>query len=269
MNGIVLRLAAPLMSFGEYAAFRYRDTVAFPTRSALIGMFAAADGRSREEALAPDPATGVIPYSDLVFTVRIDRPGHRHTDFHTAGGGRPHKQGLPTSNGGYRSQKASTHISHRVYLTDAVFTVAVQGPDPLLEHLTHRLEQPAFAPYLGRRACIPDEPLVLRDPHPQPVDELLARVPLSLAAPPRPEQATVPVDFVWEHRPEHIPAAQVHRELADVPVDFTPTKRLHRTRRVWRSPEELPASLYAAPPALNALADYIQQDTLDERTDRN
>ncbi|MGW7719193.1 type I-E CRISPR-associated protein Cas5/CasD [Streptomyces chartreusis] len=153
MNGILLRLAAPLMSFGEHAAFRYRDTLGFPTRSALIGMFAAADGRSRDEALAPAPATGHIPYSDLVFTVRIDRPGHRHTDFHTTGGGRAHKQGLPTSDGGYRSQKASTHISHRVYLADAVFTVAVQGPDPLLEHLTQRLEQPAFAPYLGRRCA--------------------------------------------------------------------------------------------------------------------
>lgn len=268
MNGILLRLAAPLMSFGEHAAFRYRDTNGFPTRSALIGMFAAADGRSREEALTPDPDTGAVPYSDLIFTVRIDRPGHRHTDFHTTGGGRPHKQGLRTSDGEYRSQKASTHISHRVYLADAVFTVAVQGPDPVLEHLTHRLEQPAFAPYLGRRACIPDEPLVLRGPHPHPVDELRTRVPLSLAAPPRTGQSTVTVDFVWEHRPEHVPAAQVHRELADVPVDFTPTRRQHRTRQVWRTPEELPASLYAAPPTLNALADYIQQDTPDEHTAR-
>ncbi|MET7574936.1 type I-E CRISPR-associated protein Cas5/CasD [Streptomyces sp. NPDC005492] len=261
MNGILLRLAAPLMSFGEHAAFRYRDTTGFPTRSALIGMFAAADGRSREEALTPDPATGAVPYADLVFTVRIDRPGHRHTDYHTAGGGRPHKQGLRTSSGDYRSQKASTFISHRVYLADAVFTVAVCGPDPLLEKITHRLEQPAFAPYLGRRACIPDEPLVLRGPHPQPVSELLTRVPLSLPAPPRTEQATVPVDFVWEHPPAHVPAANADRELADVPVDFTPTRRFHHTRRIWRTTEPLPAALYAARPPLDALTAYIQQDT--------
>ncbi|MGW1901683.1 type I-E CRISPR-associated protein Cas5/CasD [Streptomyces hirsutus] len=260
MNGILLRLAAPLMSFGEHAPFRYRDTVAFPTRSALIGMFAAADGRSREEALAPDPATGAVPYSDVTFTVRIDRPGHRHTDYHTAGGGRPHKQGLRTSSGTYRSQKASTHISRRVYLADAVFTVAVCGPDPLLDKITGRLEQPVFAPYLGRRACIPDEPLVLRGPHPEPVRELLTQAPLSLPAPPRPEQDTVPADFVWEHPPTHVPAANAHQELADVPVDFTPTRRFHHTRRVWRTTEQLPATLYAAEPAINALAVYIQQD---------
>ncbi|MFJ1673227.1 type I-E CRISPR-associated protein Cas5/CasD [Streptomyces bottropensis] len=261
MNGILLRLAAPLMSFGEHAAFRYRDTIGFPTRSALIGMFAAADGRSREEALAPDPDSGAIPYTDLVFTVRIDRPGHRHTDYHTAGGGRPHKEGLHTSSGEHRSQKASTFISHRVYLADAVFTVAVRGPDRLLEEITERLEQPAFALYLGRRACIPDEPLLLRAPHPDPVAELLHRVPLSLAAGPPPRQDTVPVDFVWEAPPAHVPAADVHRELADVPVDFTPTRRFHHTRRVWRTTEQLPTALASSRPPIEALTAYIQQDT--------
>ncbi|PJM91324.1 type I-E CRISPR-associated protein Cas5/CasD [Streptomyces sp. CB01373] len=261
MNGILLRLAAPLMSFGEHAAFHYRDTLAFPTRSALIGLFAAAEGRSREDALAPDPDTGKSPYTGLAFTVRIDRPGIRHTDYHTVGGGRPHKQGLRTSAGDYRAQNKSTLISRRVYLADAVFTLAVQGPDPLLEHLIQRLEQPAFGPYLGRRACIPDEPLFLRGLHPDPVAELRHRIPLSLAAPPHPEQAIVPVDFIWERQPEHVPAAPSHREVADVPADFTPTQRLHDTRHVWRTTEPLPATLYAPPPALTELTAYIHQDT--------
>ncbi len=127
--------------------------------------------------------------------------------------------------------------------------------------IIHRLEQPAFAPYLGRRACIPDEPLVLRGLHPNPVNELLTRVPLSLPAPPRPERDTVPVDFIWEHSPEHVPAANVHRELADAPANFTPNRRLHHTRRIWRTTEQLPTTLYTAQPTINALAAYIQQDT--------
>ncbi|MEU9348398.1 type I-E CRISPR-associated protein Cas5/CasD [Streptomyces sp. NPDC048278] len=261
MNGILLRLAAPLMSFGEHAAFHYRDTLPFPSRSALIGMFAAADGRAREEALAPDPATGKIPYTDLELTVRIDRPGTRHTDYHTVGGGRGHQEGLRTSSGEYRPAEKSTLISERVYLADAVFTLAVQGPDPLLEHLAHRLEQPAFAPYLGRRSCVPNEPLVLHGPHPDPVGELLHHVPLSLSVPPRPGQDTVPVDFIWENPPAHVPAARSEREVADVPTDFTPTRRSHRTRRIWRSTEPLPATLYAPPPALTELTAYIHQET--------
>ncbi|GAB2889761.1 type I-E CRISPR-associated protein Cas5/CasD [Streptomyces deserti] len=260
MNGILLRLAAPLMSFGEHAAFHYRDTLPFPSRSALIGLFAAADARPRSEALAPDPATGQNPYTDLTFTVRIDRPGTRHTDYHTVGGGRPHRQGLRTSSGAYRPREKSTLITERVYLADAVFTLAVQGPDPLLEHLTQRLEQPAFGPYLGRRACLPNEPLVLGGPHPDPIGELLHHVPLSLTTPPRTGQATVPVAFVWEHPPSHVPAAHSEREVADVPHDFTPTRRFHKTRRTWHTTEDLPTALYAPPPALTELTAYIHQD---------
>ncbi|MFJ3799940.1 type I-E CRISPR-associated protein Cas5/CasD [Streptomyces sp. NPDC090088] len=261
MNGILLRLAAPLMSFGEHAAFAYRDTLPFPTRSALIGLFAAADGRSREQALTPDPHTKAIPYTDLDITVRVDRPGTRHTDYHTAGGGRPHKGGLITSSGEYRAQKASTHISHRIYLADAVFTLAVSAPDSLLEHLLARLEQPAFAPYLGRRACIPDEPLLLGGIHPDPVHQLRRHVPLSLAAPPTPGHTTVPVTFIWDHKPDHVPAADSHREIADVPVDFAPTRRFHRTRRIWFTTENLRAALYTPRPALPALATYLQAPT--------
>ncbi|MFF3544742.1 type I-E CRISPR-associated protein Cas5/CasD [Streptomyces platensis] len=261
MNGILLRLAAPLMSFGEHAAFHYRDTLAFPTRSALTGLFAAAQGKSREEALAPDPHTGTHPYAELRFTVRIDRPGSRHTDFHTAGGGRPHKQGLRTSSGTHRPQSKSTLITHRVYLADAVFVVAVQGPTPLLHDLTACLEQPEFAPYLGRRACIPNEPLLLCGPHLDPISQLLYEVPLSLATPPRSDQSTVPLTFVWEDRPAHVSAAQSHRELADLPVNFAPTQRLHHTRRVWCTTEQLPATLYAAQPPISALTDYIHKAT--------
>lgn len=136
----------------------------------------------------------------------------------------------------------------------------MHGPDPLLEHLAGRLERPAFAPYLGRRARIPDEPLVLGGLHADPVAELLTGVPLSLSAPPKPGQETVAVDFVWEQPPAHVPAALAHRELADVPVDFSPAGRQYRTRRIWRTTEMLRARLYAARPTLHALSAYLQQE---------
>ncbi|AQT70403.1 type I-E CRISPR-associated protein Cas5/CasD [Streptomyces sp. fd1-xmd] len=261
MNGLILRLAGPWMSFGEHAAFAYRDTLPFPTRSALIGLLAAAEGRSRDEALTLDPETGHHPYSQLVLTIRIDRPGQRHTDFHTVGGGRPHKEGLRTSKGTYRAQIKSTLVTRRVYLTDATFTVAIQGPDARrLEQLAGRLEQPAYALYLGRRACIPDEPLLLGTVHADPIGELRNRIPLTLAAPPRPGHDTVPIGLVWEQPPTHHPAAQSHLEVADVPIDFTSTRRTHHTRRLWRTTEPLPAHLYTPHP-LQALTHYLNQAT--------
>jgi len=262
MNGLLLRLASPLMAFGEHAAFHYRDTTPFPTRSALIGMFAAAEGRPRSHALHPfDDLPDAPDYTQLTITLRVDRPGTRHTDFHTTGGGRGHHQGLHCSDGTYRSQKKSTLVTHRIYLADAVFTAAIQGPDPLLERIAHTLEHPTWSPYLGRRSCIPDEPLILRTHTPDPVGELRHHVPLSLDRPPHPDQKTTGVRFLWEQKPEHVPAAEVHRELADVPADFTPTRRRYRTRPVWRTTEPLPATLYTGPRPLTRLTDYIQAET--------
>jgi CRISPR system Cascade subunit CasD len=262
VNGLLLRLAGPLSAWGEHATFRYRDTTPFPTRSALIGMFAAAEGRPRDTALAPHhDLPGNPSYTDLVLTIRIDRPGTRHTDFHTTGGGRAHKKGLRTSAGGHRAQKQSTHTTHRIYLADAVFTAAVQGPDALLARIADTLEHPTWAPYLGRRACVLDEPLVLRETTADPIGQLLGEVPLSLRQPPRPDQDLVPVDFLWEYPPPHVPAAHSHYELADDPADFTPTHRRYRTRQLWRTTEPLPASLYAGPHPIERLTDYVLQET--------
>jgi CRISPR system Cascade subunit CasD len=261
VNGLLLRLAGPLSSWGEHATFHHRDTAPFPTRSALIGMFAAAQGRPRHTALDPHhDLPGTPSYTDLVITVRIDRPGTRHTDFHTTGGGRPHRAGLRTSSGGHRPQRESTLVSRRVYRADACFTAAVQGPDALLARIADTLEHPHFAPFLGRRACVPDEPLVLRARTPDPIGQLLRHVPLSLARPPRPGQDTTDVDFLWEYPPPHVPAAHSHYELADDPADFTPTQRRYRTRQLWRTTEPLRADLYAGPRPLERLTDYVLQE---------
>ncbi|MFE5189914.1 type I-E CRISPR-associated protein Cas5/CasD [Streptomyces sp. NPDC056628] len=44
---------------------------------------------------------------------------------------------------------------HRTFYSPArpVFTIAVTGPDPLLEAIAHHLEHPRYAPHLGRRNC--------------------------------------------------------------------------------------------------------------------
>ncbi|MDX3077862.1 type I-E CRISPR-associated protein Cas5/CasD [Streptomyces sp. MI02-7b] len=262
MNGLLLRLAGPLMAFGEHALFHYRDTAPFPTRSALIGMLAAAAGRPRSHALDPHhDLPGAPSYTDLALTIRVDRPGTRYTDFHTAGGGRPRGAGLRTSDGNYRAQKKSTLVTHRIYLADAAFTVAVEGPDPLLQHIADTLEHPHWAPYLGRRNCVPDEPLVLRSHTPDPIGQLLRQVPLTSAQPPRPGQDTLLVDFLWEAPPPHVSAAQVHRELADDPTDLRPLTRRYRSRQIWRTAESLPAALYAGPRPLDRLTDYVLQES--------
>lgn len=252
MSGMIVRLAGPMQSWGERSAFGSRDTLPFPTRSGLVGMFAAAQGQPR--------TAGLEDYAPLEFTVRIDRPGRLLEDFHTVGGGLPATRTLPTSEGKRRSPDSATLISRRHYLTDAVFVVAVTGPQGLIGDISQALETPVWAPSLGRRACVPDEPLVLRSESDDPIRELRERVPLSLPDRPTPGHKTIPIDFVWENPPQEDMGGAHRYQTSDVPLSFIPGNRRFGTRPLWRAPEHLPAALYAAPPTYQALIDYAVEN---------
>lgn len=227
MSGLVLRLAGPLQSWGEHSTFAERDTQRFPTRSGLIGMFAGAHGIRRGESLSR--------FDDLAFTVRIDRPGVPTVDFHTVGGGRTRKQTVPTAEGARRSVETATIVSRRHYLADAVFTVGVTGPAQVIDVLAERLRKPRWQPYLGRRSCPPDPPLLLRQVA-DPLLELTDRVPI-------PSHFTGDglLDFVREGA--NLPAASV-AELLDVPVSFAGLERRYRPRTVSITPIALPEHLW-------------------------
>ncbi|WP_432158755.1 type I-E CRISPR-associated protein Cas5/CasD [Streptomyces sp. bgisy153] len=252
MSGLLLRLAGPLQSWGERSAFTpVRDTAPFPTRSALIGMFAAAEGIGRED-------TGLERYQDLRLTVRVDRPGIRLVDYHTVGGGFPKDRTAATSGG---SNKGAAVITRRHYLSDAVFVVAVTAPEETVDRLANALSRPHWAPYLGRRSCVPDEPFLLRRHVDNPEEELRTRVPLSRTAPrmrndPGEETGTIPVEFLREQpapgRPapdsggpsDTAPADAVDTiDVNDVPVSFAQHGRSHTGRRLHRTVEPVPRDL--------------------------
>lgn len=251
MNGLLLRLAGPLQSWGERSVFTAtRESAPFPTRSGLIGMFAAAEGRPRATALDDDP------YAGVQFTVRADRPGTLLTDFHTAGGGRPDHLTAATSAG---KHKSAAVITRRDYLTDAVFVVAVQAPDDTLQRIAQALSAPHWAPYLGRRSCVPDEPFLLRSHVHDPCHELLHHVPLSpdsapadrTPAPPEPgeekDEGTVAVHFYWESPHAATRQDAVTLGSYDQPVSFAQQARAHTRRTLYRTTEHLPAGLLANP----------------------
>lgn len=133
---LVLRLAGPLQSWGSSSRFTRRSTEAFPTKSGIVGLLAAAQGRRRT-----DP---IEDLAQLRMAVRIDQPGELLRDFHTAHRG-----------------KAAMPLSDRFYWSDAVFAAFVEGPDGLIDALANAIRRPAFPLYLGRRACPPALPLFL------------------------------------------------------------------------------------------------------------
>ncbi|MEU7890630.1 type I-E CRISPR-associated protein Cas5/CasD [Microbispora bryophytorum] len=244
MTGLVLRLAAPLQSWGEHSVFSNRDTLRFPTRSGLIGLLAAAQGVQRGQPLHD--------FDELRFTVRIDRPGVRMVDFHTIGGGR--ERGVPTAEGKQRSQETATMVTRRQYLADAVFTVAIEGTAQRISELAEALRRPHWHPYLGRRSCPPDQPLLLRDNVDDPVADLHQQVPL----PRRLREGENPsVEFVTEGLADQ---AEAVTQLADVPESFNRFDRRYRTRTVSIAAHPIPQKLCLTGSEFwESLAKYVKE----------
>ena len=138
MAVLVLLLSGPMQSWGDSSRFTRRLTRHEPTKSGVVGLLAAALGRFREEP--------VDDLAQLEFAVRIDQPGKIIRDFQTE---RPEGKG-------------ARPLSHRFYLCDAKFTVALGGHADMLRELKDALAAPKWPLYLGRRSCPPDQPLFLR-----------------------------------------------------------------------------------------------------------
>lgn len=131
MTVLLLRLAGPLQSWGDKSRFSRRETRREPTKSGVLGLLAAAQGRRR-----------IDPVEDLAatrFGVRVDQPGTLVRDFHTA----------------HAIDGTSMPLSVRHYLADAVFLAGVEGDAQLLEGLDGAIRAPVFPLCLGRRSCPP------------------------------------------------------------------------------------------------------------------
>ena len=78
MGTLLMRLAAPLQSWGAEAKFDWRKTNREPTKSGVIGLLAAALGRRRDDSLED--------LNRLRFGVRVDQEGELLHDFHMVRG---------------------------------------------------------------------------------------------------------------------------------------------------------------------------------------
>ncbi|HPL69832.1 MAG: type I-E CRISPR-associated protein Cas5/CasD [Anaerolineaceae bacterium] len=145
MPTLLLRLQAPMQSWGISSHFTSRDTTREPTKSGVIGLICAALGRPRD--------ADISDLARLKMGVRVDREGVLQKDFHVA-------QDILRAD---EKGKKDTEISDRYYLSDAVFLVGLEGPQTLLEEIQSALKSPHWALYLGRKAFPPGKPVWLQD----------------------------------------------------------------------------------------------------------
>ena len=156
---LVFRLFAPFASWGEVAVGEVRPSAIRPTRSALLGLLAAALGLDRGN----DDAHAALA-AGTRLAVRLDQPGVALTDYHTINWRRPRREVVLTRADELRAPRheLSTIQSRRYYRCDSAATVAVAEhgePRWPLAALAAALERPVFPLYLGRKACPPALPL--------------------------------------------------------------------------------------------------------------
>ncbi|MBI5971366.1 MAG: type I-E CRISPR-associated protein Cas5/CasD [Deltaproteobacteria bacterium] len=156
-NTLFFRLAGPMQSWGTSSRLQLRRTDAYPSKSGVLGMVLCAMGVKRENS-----DTALEPLNRLLMGVRVDRSGTLDWDYHTAGA----KIGIRRADGKIK-ETASTHeyetlLSRRQYLYDASFLVALHGDADTITACARDMENPTWPLFLGRKCCIPAEPVFAR-----------------------------------------------------------------------------------------------------------
>lgn len=208
MSTLMLRLAGPLQSWGSESRFVRRTSETAPTKSGIIGLLAAAQGRRRVDEI-----------EDLVglsLVVRIDQEGVVLRDFHTA-----HNPKRP---------RANIPLSQRYYLNDAVFTAFLGGPPATVEGLAQAIVDPAFPISLGRRSCIPVPPVYLGVSDHEP-DRALGEIPLQASRRERRRRSRT-VRCSVQADAQVFPDEARRRRIRDVPLSFSPDERRYAYREV-------------------------------------
>lgn len=156
---LVFRLYGPMASWGDVAVGEVRPSYTHPSKSAVLGMVAAALGIDRDEeekhrALA----------AGYGFAIRVDSMGVPLVDYHTAqvppsGTGRNRRVFSTRRDELYTLPRyaLNTILSRRDYRMDALATVAFWArtatPPHSFEEICGALERPAYLLYLGRKSC--------------------------------------------------------------------------------------------------------------------
>lgn len=211
MSTLLVRLAAPMQAWGIDSKFDIRQTGREPSKSGVLGLLAAALGARRDDDLLLEKL------SSLRFGVRVDQEGTLLRDFHMV----------------LKDEKTS-YLTHRYYLSDAVFLVGLESDDEaFLQELNEALHHPVFPLYLGRRSCPPSLPLALGIRSAE-LQETLQREPWQVSEWRKEQWHRWNEDKLPQLRllTDAEPSDSSSALQKDVPVSFDPSCRKYRYRGV-------------------------------------
>lgn len=160
MHYVVFQLYGPLASWGVPATGEIRRSATHPTRSALVGLLAAALGIRRDQEGELESLR-----DSVTLAIKQLTPGVMIQDYHTAQVPAHDRKAWRLTRQDELSvakDKLNTILSTREYRCNGYWKVAVSirdGSRWSLEALAEALRRPHFPLYLGRKACPPAAPL--------------------------------------------------------------------------------------------------------------
>ena len=196
---LLIRLDAPMMSFGAPMVDSRGVIWPFPGRSMITGLLGNALGYEHADHEKLERLQERLHYS-----VRCDREGTKLTDYQTVDLGQDFmldsrawtRRGRLETRSGQSSQE--THIRERDYWVEAVYTLALalkpEQESPTITQLEQALRFPARPLFIGRKPCLPAAPLSMGVVQAEDVLSALERAPLHPSAPDTPRQIWWPVD---------------------------------------------------------------------------
>ncbi|MDR0788109.1 MAG: type I-E CRISPR-associated protein Cas5/CasD [Gemmatimonadota bacterium] len=152
-------LYAPLASWGEIAVGEIRGSWDRPSRSAVLGLIAAALGIKREQQDLHDALR------EYGVAVRLDAVGTPLSDYHTAQSRALERKEIPSTRARLLDRPAhelQTILSRRMYRQDAVATVVLWARVSArwsLDDLSSALRNPVFVLFAGRKSNVLGAPL--------------------------------------------------------------------------------------------------------------
>ena len=155
---ILLWLEGPFQAWGHDSKFGLRDTLAFPTKSGVLGIILAASGCGGPQ---PELLNRLSAMEQTVYS--CSRSGilpSRIVDYQVVGNGY-NRDGsweelmIPRNRKGKIPNTGGSKITYRHYIQDGIFAVVAGVPEDVADSIASSLENPIWPLFLGRKDCVP------------------------------------------------------------------------------------------------------------------
>jgi CRISPR system Cascade subunit CasD len=146
---LALLLDAPMQSWGFGSQFERRTTGITPSKSGIAGLLCAALGCAKGSEVEASALAVLRSCEMLAIVMPRSREIRRMEDFHTV---------LNTRRASNKPNEDPV-VTRREYLLDARFGVVLKLPSEWAERFASALHDPVWGIWLGRKCCIPAEPV--------------------------------------------------------------------------------------------------------------